>query len=70
MVSVPTSDEVYLDINTSLGYSPFTTSTNPQQPQIIAIGDLNSGQTNVSGRIQNITYVPGSFINISPAPDT
>lgn len=34
-------------------------------PQIIAVGDVNSGQTN-TGRTGNLTFVPGSFINISP----
>lgn len=35
-------------------------------PQIIAIGDINTGPTNTSGRTNNITYIPGSFIDISP----
>jgi hypothetical protein len=44
------------------------TLTNHQntQPQILAIGDCNGGQINSSGRSQNITYVEGSFINVSP----
>lgn len=38
----------------------------PQTPaQILAIGDVNSGQTNL-GRTNNLTYIPASFINISP----
>ncbi len=36
------------------------------RPQILAIGDINSGVVNTSGRTNNITYIPGSFINISP----
>lgn len=35
-------------------------------PQIVAVGDINSGQINSSGRINNLTYINGSFINISP----
>ena len=35
-------------------------------PQILAIGDINEGVTNTSGRTNNITYIPGSFLNISP----
>lgn len=35
-------------------------------PQIIAVGDINSGVVNSSGRTNNTTYVLGSFINISP----
>lgn len=35
------------------------------QAEILAIGDISSGQTNF-GRTNNLTYIPGSFINISP----
>ncbi len=35
-------------------------------PQIVAVGDINTGQINSSGRTNNKTYIPGSFINISP----
>lgn len=35
-------------------------------PQIMAVGDNNSGPTNLYGRIQQQTYIDGSFINISP----
>ena len=34
--------------------------------QILAIGDVNTGTTNSSGRSNNGTYIPGSFIDISP----
>ena len=34
-------------------------------PQIIAIGDINSGYISSSGNIAN-PLIPGSFINISP----
>ncbi len=34
--------------------------------QILAIGDINTGTTNSSGRTNTGTFVPGSFINISP----
>ena len=36
------------------------------QPQILAIGDVNSGAINTNGRTQNQTYIDGSFIDISP----
>jgi len=35
-------------------------------PQIIALGDNNSGQINSSGRSNLGTFIPGSFENISP----
>lgn len=42
------------------------TALNNIQPQIFGIGDINCGATNTSGRVSNITYIPGSYINISP----
>ncbi len=40
----------------------------PQTPaQILAIGDVNTGQINSSGPLNTTTYIPGSFINISPS---
>lgn len=35
-------------------------------PQILAIGGINSGATNLNGRSPTGTFVPGAFINISP----
>ena len=35
-------------------------------PQILAIGDVGNGQINASGRRNTGTFIPGSFINISP----
>lgn len=37
-----------------------------QEPQIIAIGDINSGIISSTGNVGVSTYIPGSFINISP----
>jgi len=36
------------------------------QAQILGIGDVNSGITSSTGRVQTSTNIPGSFINISP----
>lgn len=65
VISIPSTTQVVLDIY-SAGGDQFTSSTATTRPQILAIGDINSGTTNTSGRINNITYIPGSFINISP----
>jgi hypothetical protein len=35
-------------------------------PQILAIGDVGNGQVNATGRRNTGTFIPGSFINISP----
>jgi len=36
------------------------------QPQVVAVGDLNTGTINSQGRFVNGTFIPGSFKNISP----
>jgi hypothetical protein len=35
-------------------------------PQIVAVGDINSGQNMNAGILNLNTYIPGSFINVSP----
>lgn len=67
VISIPAPDQVVVNIN-SIKANAFIPSPTygPTLPQIIAVGDVNSGQINASGRIQNITYINGSFINISP----
>lgn len=66
VIEIPASNQVTVDIDSSLGVDPFTTSSSKIQPQILGIGDINMGATNTQGRINQITYIPGSFINISP----
>lgn len=65
VISIPNSDEVTLDIY-SLGIDPFVSSMASNQPQIVAVGDINSGVVNSSGRTSVGTFIQGSFINISP----
>lgn len=65
VLSIPASDQVELGIY-STSFDPFVTSTAKTQPQILAVGDVNSGQQNANGPQQTTTYVQGSFINISP----
>lgn len=68
VVSIPSRNQVEINIDSSRNVDPYiaSSSTFPCVAQILAIGDLNNGQINTSGRISNITYIPGSFINISP----
>ena len=67
VTSIPASDQVVININSTLA-NPFV--SNPTsgitQPQIVAMGDINSGTINASGRSNTGTYIPGSFIDISP----
>lgn len=65
VISIPASNSVVLKIN-SVGYDSFVTSSQPTQPQIVAIGDVNSGLTNSLLNTNTATNIPGSFINISP----
>lgn len=64
VISIPNPNQVELNINSSMNVDPFVTSTANTQPQILAIGDVNTGTTNL-GRSNNGTFIPGSFINIS-----
>lgn len=68
VTSVPTSTEVVVQLN-SLNYDAFNASPayGPTPPQIAAIGDINTGPINATGRINQSTIIPGSFINISPS---
>ncbi len=71
VISIPSTTEVQLLID-SQQYDTFISSPTygPTRPQICGIADLNTGAINSSGRIQNITYIPGSFRNTSPIEGT
>lgn len=64
-----TSTTITLNVNSS-AFSAYTSggvaTLVATLPQIVAVGDINSGQINSDGRINNLTYINGSFINISP----
>lgn len=66
VLSIPMTTQVIISIDSSQNVDPFISSSAATKPQILAIGDINSGQINTNGRVSNITYIPGSFINISP----
>jgi hypothetical protein len=65
VISILGPNQVVVNIN-STNYTPFDASPayGPTQPQILAIGDVNTGVTNL-GRSNNGLYIPGSFINVS-----
>ena len=67
VIAIPSSTQVTTTINSTnanafIPSPPYTL----QYPRILPIGDVNSGAINASGRINNTTYIPGSFLNISP----
>lgn len=65
VIAIPASNQVEVDISSAF-MDNFISSSATTQAQILAIGDVNSGVTNSNGRTQNGTFIPGSFINISP----
>ena len=65
VLEIISPNEVLLDIVSSQ-MDAFINSTATTRPQILAIGDINSGPINTNGRNNNFTYIPGSFKNISP----
>lgn len=71
VISIPAANQVMLDIS-SFGVDSFIPSPTflPYQsqtlPQIVAVGDINSGPINIHGRSPTQTFIDGSFINISP----
>lgn len=65
VIAILSSISVEVDID-SKNMNVFVSASAATEPQILAIGDINTGAQNAHGRTQNITYIPGSFINISP----
>jgi hypothetical protein len=66
VISIPFPNQVILNLDSSQNVDPFISSSAITQAQILAIGDINTGVTNSFGRSNTGTYIPGSFINISP----
>ena len=65
VIAIPAPNQVVLDIY-SVGIDPFVIGTFGDKPQITAIGDINNGTINPKARASSGTFIPGSFINISP----
>ena len=67
VLSLPTSNSVEISIDSLRNVDPFVIPPNTtDSAQILPIGDISSGPINTNGRTGNITFIPGSFINISP----
>jgi hypothetical protein len=64
VIEIQSPTQVVLNIDSSVNVDAFQSSTSTTQPQILAIGDINTGAIN-KGRTNNGTHIPGSFINIS-----
>jgi|SRR5690606_9280299 len=66
VIEIPADDQVVLDLDSSQNVDAFIAAGLDNTAKILAIGNINSGVTNSNGRTGNGTYIPGSFINISP----
>ena len=67
VVSIPAPNQLVLTIDSSRNVDQFHTSTATTLPQVLPVGDVNTGATNSQGRMNNGTFIPGSFINVSPS---
>ncbi len=65
VISIPADNEVEVSIDSSQNVDPYMDSVATTRAQIIPIGDLNSGIISLTGRVNSMTNIPGSFINIS-----
>jgi hypothetical protein len=66
VISIPASNQVITNIDSAQNVDAFTASASTTQPQIMAIGDVNTGVINSNGILITGTFIPGSFQNISP----
>jgi len=71
ILSLPSTSQVEVGIN-SIGTDAFIANPTflPMQsqtpPQIVAVGDISFGQINSNATMSQGTFIPGSFINVSP----
>jgi hypothetical protein len=65
VIDTPASNQILVNLN-SKNSDAFVTVSTGTQPQIIPVGDINSGYTNPNGQNGIFPSIPGSFINISP----
>jgi len=73
VLSVDASNQVTLSIDSSRNVDAFVYVAPPteiiepfESAQIVAVGDVNTGAINASGNLDTSTYIPASFLNISP----
>ena len=67
VIGLPAADQVEIAIDSSINVNAFISSSATTKAQILAIGDINSGVANSSGSTSTGTFIPGSFLDISPA---
>lgn len=79
VIAIPAADQVVVTIDSSKA-NPFipTPTYGPTPPQILPIGDILNGGINnflftpgplgTQDTANTVAFIPGSFINVSPAP--
>jgi hypothetical protein len=67
VVNIPAANQVIVGIDSTF-FDVFVANptSGTTQPQIVAVGDVNTGTINSQGRKSTGTYIPGAFIDISP----
>lgn len=67
VVSLPSTTQVTVALNSAQNVNPFVPSPtySLNSPQIVAVGDINSGIQSATGLSISTTTIPGSFQNIS-----
>lgn len=65
VISLPSSDSVELNLDTSIGVDQYIASSASTPAQILPVGDVNTGIISSTGRNIPTTNIPGSFINVS-----
>lgn len=66
ILEIISEDQVKLNLNSSQNVDEFVPNSTGTQPQILAIGTINTGNIGAFGNVNQPTFVPGSFVNISP----
>lgn len=65
VISIPAADQVEILLD-STQFDAYVSATSTQVPQIIPIGEFNSGYLSSTGTVVTDINIPGAFINISP----
>ena len=65
VISLPAPNQVEISIDSYQNVDQFISSSALTKPQIVAIGDVNTGIISSTGPRIPSTNIPGSFINIS-----
>jgi hypothetical protein len=65
VISIPSANQIVVNIDSSKNVDAFKSSNAPTQPQIVSVGDVNSGMVIIPTTNSSSPKIPGSFQNIS-----